>query len=770
MNTWHLLPEEMQAKPFWVCADDDKQPRNALTGQYAAVDDATTWSSFKDACRAALANGWEIGFVLNPESDLAIVDLDDKPHKPAPEQMKRVHADMVNRADTYIERSTSGTGYHIIVRGKPIRPIKSAHLEVYGTRRMMICTGDVVKEMAIADGGPLLAAIDQHFGHLAVDIDPTAELPDTIQGKEENPDAAIIRMAMEATNGDKFLRLWQGDIETDCGGDHSGADQALINMLCFYTPHNEQVRRLFRASGLYRPHQTNRRSNAYIDRSIKRWRAENPPLDLESFKIDLPKKPKVPKAPVAKIPSAPIPSAPEIPPSAPIELEFPPGIIGDIADYAYRTSYMPVRPGALAAAIGYIAGLVGRGFHINGLGLNQYIVFIADSGVGKEGGKKAIRAVHNHVYAKVPAAQHAISSADFSAGVTLVKELAHTPSMLAIAGEIGMSLGFMLDPKANTNLKDLKRALTEAWSESGPNGVLNSRRYSDRSKNSEDVKRPALSLLGESVPSLFYGALTQSAALDGFIPRFIVMEYTGQRPYANRDAEAPPPAPLVEKVQDLFIISKALQDSNQMSAIQVSEVAKRALWKFEDETTDRMRQLPAEHPSKAILNRTNEKVLKIAGLLAVCDNPTAPCVSMANADWAMRFVTDCDAHMLEKFEDGTVGEDESSFQGEIMKLARSYILMDEEKREMYRTPKSISGHNPPILVRAFLADQLKRRAAFKNHPAGAIRAVDIALAEAEANGLLIPLPPLQAKTLGLQGGKAWLIGSHMLELMQVKVP
>lgn len=767
MNTWHLLPEEMQAKPFWVCADDDKQPRNALTGQYAAVDDSTTWSSFKDACRAALANGWEIGFVLNPESDLAIVDLDDKPHKPAPAQMKRVHADMVNRADTYIERSTSGTGYHIIVRGKPIRPIKSAHLEVYGTRRMMICTGDVVKEMAIADGGPLLAAIDQHFGHLAVDIDPTAELPDTIQGKEENPDAAIIRMAMEATNGDKFLRLWQGDIETDCGGDHSGADQALINMLCFYTPHNEQVRRLFRASGLYRPHQTNRRSNAYIDRSIKRWRAENPPLDLESFKIDLPKKPKVPKAPVAGIPSAPIPSAPEIPPSAPVELEFPPGIIGDIADYAYRTSYMPIRQGALAAAIAYVAGLAGRGFHINGLGLNQYIVLIADSGVGKEGGKRAIRALHNQVYAKVPAAQHAITSSDFSAGVSLVKELAAQPCMLGIAGEIGMMLGPLLDARAAAHLKDLKRALTDAWSESGPNGVLNSRRYSDRSKNIEDVKRPALSLLGESVPSLFYGALTQQAALDGFIPRFIVMEYTGQRPYANRDAEAPPPAPLVEKVQDLFIISKALQDSNQMSAIQVSEVAKRALWKFEDETTDRMRQLPAEHPSKAILNRTNEKVLKIAGLLAVCDNPTAPCVSLANADWAMRFVLDCDGHMLEKFEDGTVGEDETSFQGEIMKLARAYLLMDPEKREVYRTPSCVSNHNPPILVRAFLADQLKRRVAFKNHPAGAIRAVDIALAEAEANGLLIPLPPLQSKTLGLQGGKAWLIGSHMLERMGV---
>ena len=765
MNNWHLLPEEMQAQPFWVCADDDKQPRNALTGDYAAVDDARTWSSFKDACRSAIANGWEIGYVLNPESALAIVDLDDKPAKPAPPEMKRVHADMISRSDTYIERSVSGSGYHIIVRGKPVRPIKSPHLEVYGTRRMMICTGDVIKEMPLADGGPLLAAIDQHFGHLAVEYDISADLPDTIQGKEEHPDAAIIRMAMEASNGDKFERLWTGDKDTDYGGDHSTADQALINMLCFYTPHNEQVRRLFRASGLYRPNQTNRRSNAYIDRSIKKWRAENPPIDLESFKIKAPKPPKVPKAPVAKIPSAPIPSAPLPLSSAIKELAFPEGLIGEIAQYAFDVSYMPIRSASLAAALAYVAGLAGRGFHINGLGLNQYIVLIADSGVGKEGGKRAIRAIHNQVYAKVPAAQHLLTSSDFSAGVSMVKELAANPCMLGVAGEIGMTLRMLLDPKAPSHLKDLKRALTDAWSESGPNGVLNSRRYSDRSKNLEDVKRPALSLLGESVPSHFYGSLTQEAALDGFIPRFIVIEYPGERPYANRDAERAPPPALVEKLQDLFIVSKSIQDSNQMSAIQISEVAKKRLWQFEDEITDQMRQLPREHPSKAILNRTNEKVLKLAGLLAVCDNPNAPCVSLANADWAMQFVLECDGHMLEKFEDGTVGEDESSFTGEIVKLARAYLLMDEEKRVNYKTPRIIAGHNPPILHRSFLADQLKRRAAFKNHPAGAIRAVDIALGEAEANGLIVSLPPLQARQLGLQGGKAWLISTDMLERM-----
>lgn len=768
---WHQLPKQLQALNQWICADEKKQPRNPRTGDFAQVDDPSTWSSFAEACEKAIWNAWDIAFVLSVDDPYTIVDLDNKEYNPAPPAMRQVHDDIIKNADTYIERSVSGTGYHVIVEGDSPRPIKTDWLEMYSSHRLMICTGDIVKDMPVANGTPLIDKIVEHFGSQSTYVDPAGELPDQAPGCDELPDSEVIQRCIDAENGDKFDRLWNGELG-DYNGDHSRADSALLNLLCFMTPHNEQVRRIFKQSKLYRPSQRNRASNRYLNYSINKWRAENPPIDLSDYTLDMletavgqsfassapapmptppalslvPKAPKVPSAPTPKVPKAPAPSG----------IDFPPGIIGDLAAYSFATSYNPVPEGSLAAAIGYVAGLIARGFHINGLGLNQYIVFIADSGVGKEGGKRAVRAVHTKVYEKVPAAQYCLGSADFSAGVSLVKELAINPCMLGIAGEIGITLKVMLDPRAPSHTKELKRCLTDAWSESGPNGILNSRKYSDRTKNSEDVKRCALSVLGESVPSHFYGALSAETANDGFITRWIVLEYKGERPDPNWDADVTVPPALAERLQDLYVASKTAQDSNIMTPVAMSPEAKTAFRQFEMSIIHRVRALPTEHPVKAILNRTNEKSLKIAALLAACENPHAPVITLAQAQWAMRFIEKCDSHMVVRFEENSVGDGDETFEGHVRKAIRAYQMMTKPQRLANKCPKCLL--DSPAIPRAYLADYMKRRSAFTSHRAGTSRAIEIAIGECLDNGLLIKLPPDKKKELGMKGGEAYLLG------------
>lgn len=64
--------------------------------------------------------------------------------------------------------------------------------------------------------------------------------------------SAIVDRARSARNGDIFWSLWTGDT-TRLGGDHSAADQALCNILAFWTGGNAGlIDRLFRMSGLYR--------------------------------------------------------------------------------------------------------------------------------------------------------------------------------------------------------------------------------------------------------------------------------------------------------------------------------------------------------------------------------------------------------------------------------------------------------------------------------------------------------------------------------------
>jgi primase-polymerase (primpol)-like protein len=65
-------------------------------------------------------------------------------------------------------------------------------------------------------------------------------------------DEQLIERAKSARNGDRFRRLWAGDL-SDYGNDHSRADLALCRILAFWCGGDcERVDRLFRRSGLMR--------------------------------------------------------------------------------------------------------------------------------------------------------------------------------------------------------------------------------------------------------------------------------------------------------------------------------------------------------------------------------------------------------------------------------------------------------------------------------------------------------------------------------------
>jgi primase-polymerase (primpol)-like protein len=68
----------------------------------------------------------------------------------------------------------------------------------------------------------------------------------------ELSDDDLIDRAKRARNGDRFTRLWAGNL-SDYGGDHSRADAALCCMLAFWSNgDSDRIDRLFRRSGLMR--------------------------------------------------------------------------------------------------------------------------------------------------------------------------------------------------------------------------------------------------------------------------------------------------------------------------------------------------------------------------------------------------------------------------------------------------------------------------------------------------------------------------------------
>ncbi|WP_414934035.1 hypothetical protein, partial [Pseudomonas aeruginosa] len=269
------IPLELRQLPQWVVAAADKKPLDPKTGGAASVTDSTTWAAFDVACAYADQYGLRVGFVLAESDPYTIIDLDDKTERPATDEQKARFAKIIEKFDSYTERSQSGRGVHIVVRGKMPAGVHRDGVEVYSSARYMICTGDVMRPLEIAARQDLL---DVLYGEMKpapqVDLEEREELQD---------DAGLVEMAMRAINGDKFNLLCAGEWAALGYESQSEADFALLSIFAYYSPSNEQVKRLFRMSALGK-RDKHRGTDYRIDLALRKIRANGSmPVDLEAM-------------------------------------------------------------------------------------------------------------------------------------------------------------------------------------------------------------------------------------------------------------------------------------------------------------------------------------------------------------------------------------------------------------------------------------------------------------------------------------------------------
>lgn len=269
------IPQELRSYPQWICHDADKRPINPHTGQSADVSDATTWGTFDEACAACDAGkGVGPGFVFTENDPFVGLDLDVPEGGTASPLQQQVYAAF----PSYAERSPSGRGLHIIVKGRLAAAIKESAqgIEAYSTRRYFTFTGDVVRDERPLE---LQEALDALSAVLRPQQDPQASPGDA---PERESDAAIVERAKAAPNGAKFVKLWAGEWEADYPSQSDG-DQALANFLAFYTQNRAQIVRMFRASGLGQRPKAQR--DDYVNRTVERALDQIvPPIDLTAFK------------------------------------------------------------------------------------------------------------------------------------------------------------------------------------------------------------------------------------------------------------------------------------------------------------------------------------------------------------------------------------------------------------------------------------------------------------------------------------------------------
>lgn len=727
------IPEELRLLPQWCVAYGNAVPLDPKTGKLAKVDDPTTWGTFDQAVATGLPH---VGFVFANTDPYTVIDLDDKEYNPATDADKIAFANIIKHFQTYTEQSRSGRGWHLVCRGSIGMGRHRGHVEVYSQGRFMILTG-------AGSGG-----IEERQELL---LQLVAEMPEAIAGEDldeeyesELTDAEIVETAQGAKNGDKFDSLCRGEIGEYTS--QSEADLALLSIIAFYTKDNAQVRRIFRASALGKREKA-QRNDRYINIALGKIRAKEPPPidDTQIVKAaqDIVAKPK--KA---------VKNTELKPETSYVPVPRAPGFVGELTAYFESTTIRPVHEISLAAALGILAGIAGRAYNISGMGLNQYILLLAPSGTGKEGIQTGIDQLVNAVRAQVPSVDDFVGPAAFASGQALIRVLSERPGFVSVMGEFGLFLQQLSDRKGNSANVMLKKALLDLYAKSGWSSTLRSSVYSDSDKNTKMVQAPNLTIVGESTPSTFFDGLSPTHVIEGLVPRFLIINYTGPRPPINRTPNQPPPPHVLERV--MALAANAIVSKNTFTHCQVGQSAEAtALFDAFNEEADAQINARRQEVEEALWNRAHLKALKLAALLAVADNPNAPTINQEQAQWAVNLVRKDIKIMTEKFFTGDVGQGDGKQLNDLRRIFASYFETEESKlTTSYAIPAGLRHQG--VVPYVYLSRRSMALASFRQDPRGSTFAIKKSLEEMISAGEIQELSKIDSR-VGSYSGRAFVL-------------
>ncbi len=142
---YQKIPQELKQLNQWVCAyNDRKVPMKAYMPEAASSTNPATWSTFQAATESVEAGNYDYaGFVFN---DNGIVGIDIDAGYDEDGFITPLGADIIRHCKSYTEKSKSGRGFHILLRGDiPFKGKNNlAGVEIYKAARFFIMTGDVV--------------------------------------------------------------------------------------------------------------------------------------------------------------------------------------------------------------------------------------------------------------------------------------------------------------------------------------------------------------------------------------------------------------------------------------------------------------------------------------------------------------------------------------------------------------------------------------------------------------------------------------------------
>ncbi|MBL8329339.1 MAG: DUF3987 domain-containing protein [Rubrivivax sp.] len=365
---------------------------------------------------------------------------------------------------------------------------------------------------------------------------------------------------------------------------------------------------------------------SWRERAAASWVDADVAVDLQSL-------------PVAPVMATVTPQALEAPHGFP---EPYPGVMAEAVAAGLRVAPKP-QPEltTLAVLTGMAAGCPGR-YRLPGDGrLNLYALGLAETGAGKDLPRRVGVEIANLAGAAV--------IGEPASGQGLEDALTPGQGMLVAIDEAAHMLAAMNDANAPAHLKVLAGNLLKLYSAGSGHYACRVRaRTKETGAASRGIANPCLNVLGFTTPESLGTAVSAANVGDGLLGRVLMVSgRSGVRPRLLRggldlpDLVRTAAAKVCEADNALaFGAGTALID------IDVADEAKpqleQLLVRLDDEAN-----APQQSPfARAVLQRTFEKALRIAGVLAVWDHPPAPVISLAHLAWAERAVRASNEAML----------------------------------------------------------------------------------------------------------------------------
>jgi len=385
----------------------------------------------------------------------------------------------------------------------------------------------------------------------------------------------------------------------------------------------------------------------------------------------------------------------------PAELYNPPGIIKDIYQYSEQIAQISQPALSLQSALGVGSVAAGRMYKSDMNNFSSlYFMCIAKSGQGKENTKTVIESVlDNSGHIDLMAGDGYTSSG------AVYSLLRHKPTHITVMDEFGKRLE-SIAKSSNSNKEDALQALMEAWGRC--HGTIRPDNYSLMNMSSKQQQeamdrstiKPAITLMGMSVPKNFYGALSTGRIVDGFLNRFIVVESKLPRVVGKMVPFREPSHAICEWVR------KMRETKNEMEELAKNNSEldfKQRVLTFDNESKDLLTTLAyklieeqdalEKDGLEVLLSRTREKAMRLALICALADNHNTNIIRSDITKWAIDYVYYYDQLLVDNCEDKVAGSETESKIKQVLSFIRSQgdigiSKRDIDRREIFRSMKS----------------------------------------------------------------------------------